>query len=59
MQASQVIALMVLAPLAGLVLLIGVLLILGRWTRSLRRRGKLHYPARTTPSVDISGSSGL
>ncbi|GAB3597160.1 hypothetical protein [Microbacterium tumbae] len=57
MGGSAVIALMVLLPLAGLVVVMGVLLILGRWVRSLRRRGKLHYSSRTTPGSDFSSSS--
>lgn len=54
---GSVVALMVLLPLAGLVILMGVFFVLGRWMRSLRRRGKLHYSSRTTPGSDFSSSS--
>ena len=54
---GSVVALMVLLPLAGLVIVMGVFFVLGRWMRSLRRRGKLHYSARTTPGSDFSSSS--
>jgi hypothetical protein len=54
---GSVVALMVLLPLAGLVIVMGVFFVLGRWMRSLRRRGKLHYSSRTTPGSDFSSSS--
>lgn len=57
MESSTVIALIVLLPLSGLVVVMGAFFVLGRWVRSLRRWGKLYYSSRTTPGSDFSSSS--
>lgn len=55
--AGLVVALMIGIPLAGIALFLLLFLVLGRRMRTLRRQGRVTYPARTTPGSDLSSSS--
>ncbi len=57
MTGPETLALMVALPLVGLGVVATAFFLLGRWVRSLRRRGRLHYAARTAPGSDFSNSS--
>ncbi|ALU73719.1 hypothetical protein H351_31290 (plasmid) [Rhodococcus erythropolis R138] len=59
MDAVHTVALMAVIPMAGVaVFAIGGAL-LGRRARSLRRQGRLHYSARTTPGSDVSSNLSM